>query len=103
MKAVLFHQHGGPEVLEYTDFPTPEPKPGEALVRLRAAALNRVDVFVRNGWQGLKLDMPHIPGADGAGDVVAINHPHPAFGTPLPAGEGTGVSDHVLINPNLGC
>ena len=58
MKAVLFHQHGGPEVLEYADFPTPEPKPGEALVRLRAAALNRVDVFVRNGWAGLKLDLP---------------------------------------------
>lgn len=48
MKVVLFHQHGGPEVLEYTDFPTPEPKPGEALIRLHAAALNRVDVAVAN-------------------------------------------------------
>ena len=45
MKVALFHQHGGPEVLEYTDFPRPEPKPGEALIRLRAAALNRVDVM----------------------------------------------------------
>jgi len=103
MKAVLFHQHGGPEVLEYADFPTPEPKPGEALVRLRAAALNRMDVMVRNGWAGLKLEMPHINGADGAGEIVAINLPHPF--TPLPVGEGTGVreGDHVLINPNLGC
>ena len=49
MKVVLFRQHGGPEVLEYTDFPTPEPKPGEAFIRLHAAALNRVDVMVRNG------------------------------------------------------
>jgi len=49
MKVVLFHQHCGPEVLEYTDFPRPEPKPGEALIRLHAAALNRMDVMVRNG------------------------------------------------------
>jgi NADPH:quinone reductase-like Zn-dependent oxidoreductase len=71
MKTVLFRQHGGPEVLEYTDFPTPEPKPGEALIRLHAAALNRMDVMVRNGWPGLKLEFPHINGADGAGEVVA--------------------------------
>src|SRR5215211_5464308 len=73
MKAVLFRQHGGPEVLEYTDFPTPEPKPGEALIRLRAAALNRMDVMVRTGWPGLKLELPHINGADGAGEVVAVS------------------------------
>ena len=73
MKTVLFRQHGGPEVLEYADFPTPEPKPGEALIRLRAAALNRMDVMVRNGWPGLKLELPHINGADGAGEIVALN------------------------------
>ncbi len=72
MKAVLFRQHGGPEVLEYADFPTPEPKPGEALIRLRAASLNRMDVMVRNGWAGLKLELPHINGADGAGEVREI-------------------------------
>ena len=113
MKAVLFRAHGGPEVLEYTDFPTPEPKPGEALVRLHAAALNRMDVMVRNGWPGLKLELPHINGADGAGEVVALS---PA----LPDGNGavlresktktreleTGelrVGDHIVINGNLGC
>jgi NADPH:quinone reductase-like Zn-dependent oxidoreductase len=93
MKAVLFHQHGGPDVLEYTDFPTPTPKPGEVLVRLRAAALNRMDVMVRNGWPGLKLELPHINGADGAGDVADL-------------GEGAGgfeIGDHVVINSNLGC
>jgi NADPH:quinone reductase-like Zn-dependent oxidoreductase len=102
MKAVLFHQHGGPEVLEYADFPTPEPKPGEALVRLRAAALNRVDVFVRNGWAGLKLEMPHIPGADGAGEVVAL----PPLSSPPTLGGTEGglkVGDRVVINANLGC
>lgn len=103
MKAVLFRRHGGPEVLEYADFPTPEPKPGEALIRLYAAALNRMDVMVRNGWQGLNLELPHINGADGAGEVVEIGSPHPF--TPLPAGEGMGVreGDRVVINPNHGC
>ena len=101
MKAVLFHQHGGPEVLEYTDFPTPEPKPGEALVRLRAAALNRVDVFVRNGWPGLKLEMPHIPGADGAGEIVALS------GASVQSKRGSestlNIGNRVVINANLGC
>ncbi|MFZ5857887.1 MAG: zinc-binding dehydrogenase [Chloroflexota bacterium] len=98
MKTTLFRQHGGPEVLEYTDFPTPEPKPGEALVRVRAAALNRMDVMVRNGWPGLKLELPHINGADGAGEIVSIN-------STLPAGEWSGMraGDRVVINANLGC
>ncbi len=93
MKAVLFRQHGGPEVLEYAEFPTPEPKPGEALIRLHAAALNRMDVLVRNGWPGLNLELPHINGADGAGEVVALSN-------------GTSeleVGDHVVIDANLGC
>ena len=99
MKTVLFRKHGGPEVLEYTDFPTPEPKPGEALVRVRAAALNRMDVMVRNGWPGLKLDLPHINGADGAGEIVALNSPPQMY----PFGEGLGVGSRVVINANLGC
>jgi NADPH:quinone reductase-like Zn-dependent oxidoreductase len=93
LKAILFHKHGGLEVLEYADIPTPQPGPGEALVRLKAAALNAVDIWVRKGWPGLKLQMPHIPGADGAGEVAAL-------------GEGvTGweVGDRVVINSNLSC
>jgi len=102
VKVTLFHQHGGPEVLEYTDYPTPAPRPGEALVKLQVAALNRMDVMVRNGWPGLKLELPHINGADGAGEVAAI-------GFPLPGSEGAGVrngfkiGDRVVINANLGC
>ncbi len=72
MKAALFSRHGGPEVLQYSNFPTPEPKPGEVLIRLKAAALNRLDEWVRVGWPGIKLDYPHIPGADGAGVVEAV-------------------------------
>jgi NADPH:quinone reductase-like Zn-dependent oxidoreductase len=105
MKVVLFHRHGGPEVLEYTNFPTSEPKPGEALIRLHAGALNRVDVMVRNGWPGLKLEMPHINGADGAGEVVAINSPVAEAGPgrrdePV---EAVKMGGHVVINANLGC
>jgi NADPH:quinone reductase-like Zn-dependent oxidoreductase len=119
MKVVLFRQHGGPEVLEYTDFPTPEPKPGEALVRLHAAALNRMDVMVRSGWPGLKLELPHINGADGAGEIVALASPLPQGdrerrATPASLAErqsrsetegglGVRVGDHVVINANLGC
>jgi NADPH:quinone reductase-like Zn-dependent oxidoreductase len=94
MKVVLFRAHGGPEVLEYTDFPTAEPKPGEALIRLHTAALNRMDVMVRNGWPGLKLELPHINGADGAGEVVAINST---------SSGNIKIGDHVAINANLGC
>ncbi len=102
MKTTLFRQHGGPEVLEYTDFPTPEPKPGEALVRLHAAALNRMDVMVRNGWPGLKLELPHINGADGAGEIVSIV---PSANFPPSGGieGGLGVGSRVVINANLGC
>jgi NADPH:quinone reductase-like Zn-dependent oxidoreductase len=98
MNAVLFRQHGGPEVLEYADFPTPEPKPGEALIRLHAAAINRMDVMVRNGWPGLKLELPHINGADGAGEVIAFKN-----GASNTANTELETGDHVVINANLGC
>ena len=93
MKAVCFQKHGGSDVLEYGHCQTPEPGPGEVLVKLQAAALNRLDLWVRNGWPGIKLAYPHIPGADGAGEI---------------AGLGFGVSewslgDRVVINSNLGC
>ena len=98
MKAVLFRAHGGAEVLEFTDFPTPQPKPGEAMIRLHAAALNRMDVMVRNGWPGLKLELPHINGADGAGEIIEVN-------SPLLRGDEMGirVGDNVVINASLGC
>jgi NADPH:quinone reductase-like Zn-dependent oxidoreductase len=93
MKAILFHQHGGPSVLEYADFPTPEPGPGQVLVRLRAAALNRLDLWVRQGWPGIRLEYPHIPGADGAGEVAAV-------GEGVKRWQG---GERVVIHPNLSC
>src|SRR2546429_609741 len=70
MKAIRFHQHGGPEVLRYEEVPTPAPGPGEVLIGLRAAALNHLDLFVRTG-QTPGVALPHIGGADGAGVVLA--------------------------------
>jgi len=93
VKAILFYDHGGPEVLRYDDFPTPKPGPGEVQVRLHSSALNHMDLWVRRGWPGLKLEYPHISGADGAGVISAV---------------GTGVEDleagqRVVINANLSC
>ncbi len=91
MKTVLFRQHGGPEVLEYTDFPAPEPGSGQVQVQVRAAALNRLDIWVRNGWPGIRLEYPHIPGADGAGVISAIG----------PGVTQFQVGERVVINSNL--
>ena len=70
MKAVRFHQHGGPDVLVYEDAQEPQLAPGEVLVRIRACALNRIDVWGRRGRPGLTIPLPHIPGSDVAGEIV---------------------------------
>jgi len=108
MKVALFHQHGGPEVLEYTDFPMPEPKPGEVLIRLHAAALNRMDIMVRSGWPGLKLEMPHINGADGAGEIIAFGDDARELFASAGSAQEAGslrleIGDRVVINANLSC
>ena len=69
MKAVVFDRHGGPDVLQYVDFPTPQPGAGQVLVRIRAAALNRLDLWVRNGWPGIKLESPYRTEEVGHGEI----------------------------------
>jgi NADPH:quinone reductase-like Zn-dependent oxidoreductase len=91
MKAILLEQHGGPEVLQYRDFPAPEPGPGQVQVQIHAAAMNRLDVLVRNGWPGIRLEYPHILGADGAGVISAIG----------PEVTSCRVGDRVVIDGNL--
>ncbi|HZU21377.1 MAG TPA: alcohol dehydrogenase catalytic domain-containing protein, partial [Terriglobales bacterium] len=70
MKAVRFHQFGGPEVLKYEDAPDPELRKDHVLVRIKACALNHLDLWVRKGLPGVKL--PHINGSDIAGELAAV-------------------------------
>ncbi len=75
MKAIRVHTRGGPEVLTYEDLPDPEPGPGDALVLIEAAGVNFLDIYYRSGfhWGGHHgRDLPYIPGAEGAGTVVAL-------------------------------
>lgn len=74
MKATVFSEHGGPEVLRYADVSTPEPGPGEALVRVHAATVNRgPDTKVRQDGFGIPgFRLPHVSGADGAGEIAAL-------------------------------
>ncbi len=72
VKAAFFHEHGGLDQLEVGELPTPEPGPGEVLLRVQACALNHLDLFVREGWPGLRLPMPHIGGTDVAGTVAKV-------------------------------
>jgi NADPH:quinone reductase-like Zn-dependent oxidoreductase len=93
MKAVLFYEHGGIDALHYTEFPTPEPAEGQVLVKLETAALNRVDLWTRSGSSGIKLELPHIPGADGAGTIAALGN----------CVSDWAVGDRVVINSSLSC
>lgn len=70
MKAIRFHEHGGPEVLKYEDAPDPVLRKDHVLVRVKACALNHLDLFVRAGVPGVPL--PQIPGSDISGDVVEV-------------------------------
>lgn len=72
MKALYFDEHGELDVVRYGEVPDAEPRTGEVLVRVRACALNFLDIWVRRGWPGLKLEMPHWCGADVAGEIVEL-------------------------------
>jgi NADPH:quinone reductase-like Zn-dependent oxidoreductase len=91
MKAVRIHQHGGPEVLNYEDIPEPSIKPAEILLRVRACALNHLDLWVRQGIPGIKL--PRILGSDIAGEVVEVGD----------LCERIKPGQRVLLSPGLSC
>jgi NADPH:quinone reductase-like Zn-dependent oxidoreductase len=91
MKAVRFHEHGGADVLRYEDAPEPELGPGEVLVRVRACALNHLDLWERRGLPHVTIPMPHISGSDVAGEVVA------SMAEEVPSGR------RVLLQPGLSC
>jgi NADPH:quinone reductase-like Zn-dependent oxidoreductase len=89
VKAVRIHEDGGPEVLRYEDAPDPVAGPGEVLIELRAASLNRLDIWLRRGLPS--APKPRILGADGAGVVVGLGEGVDRFA------EG----DEIVINPGL--
>lgn len=93
MKAAYITDHGGPEVVQVGTLPDKVPGPGLVRVRVKAAALNHLDLFVRGGIPGIKLTFPHIPGSDGAGVVDAV-------------GEGVTAwkpGDEVVLNAGVSC
>ncbi|HWP99682.1 MAG TPA: NADPH:quinone reductase [Vicinamibacterales bacterium] len=72
MQAIVVRAFGAPEVLRLEDLPDPAPGPGELLVRVRAAGVNPVDTYVRSGAYAVRPALPYVPGADGAGEIVAV-------------------------------
>jgi len=93
MKALAFHEHGGLDKLKYQDVADPKIGAGDVLVRVKAAALNHLDLFVREGIPGLKLPLPFWSGCDIAGDIVEVGG----------SVAGVTVGDRVAVNPNLNC
>jgi len=93
MKAVVFSEHGGPEVLRYTEVPEPKINPTEVLVRVRACALNHLDLWVRQGLPGITIPMPHILGSDIAGEVAKVGE----LVTRVKVGQ------KVLLAPGISC
>lgn len=93
MKAVRFHRHGGPEVLQYEEAPDPVPNADEALVRVRACALNHLDLWARNGLPNVQIPLPHISGCDIAGVVDWVPNEEESFRK----------GDEVIVNPGVGC
>ncbi|MFQ5891926.1 MAG: zinc-binding dehydrogenase [Candidatus Methanofastidiosia archaeon] len=93
MKAVVFHEHGGPEKLSYEEVENPTIEPTEVLLKVRACALNHLDLHVRRGVHGLKLKLPHILGSDISGVVDKVGE------------EVFGVEEeqHVVVDPGLSC
>jgi len=93
MRAITLHRHGDPSVLALEVVADPSPGPGEVLVRIEACALNRLDLFVRNGAPSLRLTYPHILGSDIAGRVVGLG-----------AGADPSWQDReVVLNPGISC
>lgn len=92
MKAAIINQHGGRDVLQIVhDLPIPEPGIGEVRLKMHAAALNRLDLFVRQGWKGLNLHLPHVTCSDGAGVVDAVGA----------AVYGVAPGDRVCVDPTI--
>ncbi|HEY8476248.1 MAG TPA: zinc-binding dehydrogenase [Chloroflexota bacterium] len=92
MRAVVFHEHGGPEVLAPAEVPRPEAGPGQVVVRVRACGVNRLDIWVRSGRRG-PVPLPHIQGSEVAGEVAEVG----------PGVVGVEAGQRVVVYPWLFC
>jgi NADPH:quinone reductase-like Zn-dependent oxidoreductase len=92
MKAIVIREHGGFEKLEAAEVPEPVLAPGEAMVRVRAVALNHLDIWLRRGVPGHKFPLPMIPGSDVSGVVESV-----------PAGSSFAPGDEVIVAPGYSC
>lgn len=93
MRAVFINQHGAEDVLEVGELPEPEIAANEVLVRVKACALNHLDIWVRRGIRGAELPMPHILGSDIAGVVERVGE----------LVRNTKPGDEVVLSPGLSC
>jgi len=100
MKAVVFEEHGGTDVLQYTDIPDPEPGPYEVLIEVKAAGANFNDIWARRGMPGMKVIFPHVSGSDVAGVVAAIGSEVSGTGF---GSSSVQVGDEVVVHPGLSC
>ncbi|MHC4225350.1 MAG: alcohol dehydrogenase catalytic domain-containing protein, partial [Planctomycetota bacterium] len=92
MKAAVIREHGSFDKLLIEDLPVPEPGADEVRVRIKAAALNHLDTWVRRGIEGMRFPLPIIPGCDGAGVVDAVGE----------AAHGIEVGMECVLGPGLG-
>jgi NADPH:quinone reductase-like Zn-dependent oxidoreductase len=93
MKAILLESHGGPEALRSVELPEPTPRAGEALVRVRACALNHIDLWLRKGIPGQGVVFPHVLGLDIAGEIAGLD-------TPV---DGLVEGQRVMLSPGTSC
>ncbi|MCC2642311.1 MAG: putative NAD-dependent alcohol dehydrogenase [Nitrospira sp.] len=93
MNAVVFHEHGGPGKLQYQEMPMPAIGPDDVLVRVKACALNHLDIWIRQGSPAYPMPLPHISGSDVAGVVEQVGS----------RAEGVAEGDRVFVSPGVGC
>lgn len=93
MKAVVIREHGALDCVRVEDIPDPQPARGQAVIEVRAAALNHLDIWVRKGGRGLPLAFPHVLGSDAAGVVARLGD----------GVENLAVEDEVVLNPGVSC
>jgi NADPH:quinone reductase-like Zn-dependent oxidoreductase len=95
MRAAVIRRYGGPEVMEVGEVPRPIAGPGDVLVRVKAAALNHFDLWIRRGLPALQVPLPHVPGGDVMGEIAEVGPGVDAAALP--------VGTRVVVNPGLTC